>query len=129
MNEIYWITRLDLICGWCIGFAVVSGILAFVFAVCYLFCKSDQENGYSGFEYWVKFHRKSFKITITSFIVFVSASIMTPTTKEALLIFGIGSSIDYLKSNDVAKQLPDKCINALDAWVDSLTEKESKNEN
>lgn len=44
-----------------------------------------------------------------------------------LLIFGIGGSIDYLKSNDVAKQLPDKCINAIDAWVSSLTT-EKKNE-
>lgn len=105
MSEIYWITRLDLICDWCICFAVVSGILALTFAICYLCCKYDQENGYSGFEYWVKFHNKSFKITMTSFILFVSASIMTPTTKEALLIFGIGSSIDYLKSNDVAKTI------------------------
>ena len=127
MSEIYWITRLDLICDWCIGFAVVSGICAFTFAICYLCCKSDQENGHSGFEYWVKFHNKSFKIAITSFLLFVSASIMTPTTKEAMLIFGIGGSIDYLKSNDVAKQLPDKCINAIDAWVSSLTT-EKKNE-
>lgn len=127
MSEIYWITRLDLIGGWLTVFAVVSGVLALVFAICYLCCKSDQENGYSGFEYWVKFHNKSFKISITSFMLFVSASIMTPTTKEALLIFGIGGSIDYLKSNNVAKQLPDKCINALDAWVSSFNEEENEN--
>lgn len=129
MNEIYWITRLDLIYYWCIVFAVVSGILALVTAICYLCCKSDQENGYSGFDFWVKFHSKSFKIAITSFILFVSASIMTPTTKEAFLIYGVGGTIDYIKSNETINQLPNKCVKALDAWVDSLTKNESKNEN
>lgn len=129
MSEIYWITRLDLICHWFIVFAVVNGILALVFAICYLCCKCDQENGYSRVEYWVKFHSKSFKITITSFILFVSASIMTPTTKEAFLIYGIGGTIDYIQSNETINQLPNKCVKALDAWVDSLTKNESKNEN
>lgn len=125
MSEIYWITRFDLICDLCIFFAVTSGILAFIFAICYLCCKSEQEKGHSGFEYWIKFHNKSFKIEMTSFILFVSASIMTPTTKEALLIYGVGGSIDYLKTNDVAKQLPDKCINALDAWIESFNNTEN----
>ena len=30
MNEIYWITRLDLISGWLIVFAVVSAIVTFI---------------------------------------------------------------------------------------------------
>lgn len=30
MNEIYWITRLDLISGWLIEFAVISGVITFV---------------------------------------------------------------------------------------------------
>lgn len=42
---------------------------------------------------------------------------------------GVGGTIDYIKSNEKIKQIPDKCFNALDAWVDSLTEKEHKDEN
>ena len=30
MNEIYWITRLDLISGWLIGFAVIAAIVTIV---------------------------------------------------------------------------------------------------
>jgi hypothetical protein len=30
-----------------------------------------------------------------------------------------------VKSNETAKQPPDKCIEALDKWVDSLNEKEN----
>ena len=37
-----------------------------------------------------------------------------------LLIYGVGGSIDYLRNNTTAQKLPDKCIEALDAWVDEL---------
>lgn len=57
-------------------------------------------------------------------------TIFVPTTKEALMIYGIGGTIDYLKENPTAKQLPDKCVNALDKWADSwVNEEDPKNEN
>lgn len=31
---------------------------------------------------------------------------------------GIGSTIDYIKENPIAKQLPDKCIKILNKWAD-----------
>ena len=46
-----------------------------------------------------------------------------------MLIYGVGTTIDYVKQNNTLQQIQDKCINALDAWVDSLTKKESKNKN
>ena len=53
--------------------------------------------------------------------------VFIPTTKEALLIYGVGGTIDYVKSNPVAKKIPDKCIIALDKWVDSLSNDSTKN--
>jgi NADH:ubiquinone oxidoreductase subunit 6 (subunit J) len=46
--------------------------------------------------------------------------VFTPTTKEMLLIYGVGGTVDYIKSNDTAKQLPDKVVNALDKYIDNL---------
>jgi NADH:ubiquinone oxidoreductase subunit 6 (subunit J) len=46
--------------------------------------------------------------------------VFTPTTKEMLLIYGVGGTVDYIKTNDTAKQLPDKVVNALDKYLDSL---------
>ena len=43
------------------------------------------------------------------------------------MIYGIGGTIDYIKSNETAKQLPDKCIKALDKLVDNLNEKKQEN--
>ena len=130
MNEIYWITRLDLISGWLIGFAVISAIVTFIAIVAYIGNRSDYEKYcQDAYKRWAEFSSKLFKISLTCFLVFCSSSILTPTTNEAMLIYGVGTTIDYVKQNNTLQQIPDKCINALDAWVDSLTEKEPRNEN
>lgn len=36
--------------------------------------------------------------------------------------------MDYLKSNPTAKQLPDKCIKALDKWIDDTMNDDIKKE-
>lgn len=113
MSEIYWITRLD---GLRIFFiiAVVCAIIAVVVmsAICYeSYIEEDKQ-----------FHRK----TITKLVIGIACGAMAlvflPTSNEALMIWGVGGSIDYLKANETAKQLPDKCIQALDAWVESINE-------
>lgn len=130
MSEIYWITRLDLISGWLIGFAVISAIVTFIAIIAYIGNRSEYEvYGKDADKRWAEFSSKLFKISLPCFFAFCISSILTPTTNEAMLIYGVGSTIDYVKQNNTLQQIPDKCINALDAWVDSLTEKESKNEN
>lgn len=130
MSEIYWITRLDLISGWLIGFAVVAGITTFISIVLYIANMSEYEMyGREGDKRWELFCGKLFKISLPCFFIFVVSSILAPTTNEAMLIYGVGTTIDYVKQNNTLQQIPDKCINALDAWVDSLTEKNQKNEN
>ena len=34
-----------------------------------------------------------------------------------------------LKSNETSKQLPDKCVKALDKWVENLTKEENQKYN
>ena len=128
MSEIYWITRLDLINGWLVAFAAISGLLTLLSMCFYLGFRSDYEK-FEQEEYkrWMGFCSKEFKILLPSFFFFVTSSVLTPTTNEALLIFGVGGTIDYIKNNEAVKQLPDKCVDALDAWVESLT-KEKKEE-
>ena len=41
-----------------------------------------------------------------------------------LMIIGIGGTIEYLKSNDTAKELPDKVIMAIDKLLDDTIEEE-----
>ena len=57
-------------------------------------------------------------------MVLFAINIFIPTKNDALLIYGVGGTIDYIKSNDTVKQLPDKYIKVLDKLVDNLNEEE-----
>ena len=43
-----------------------------------------------------------------------------------LLIYGVGGTIDYIRKNDTAKQLPDKCIKVLDCFADKYIDEPKK---
>ncbi len=40
------------------------------------------------------------------------------TERDIMLIYGIGGTVDYIKQNETAKQLPDKVIMAIDKYLD-----------
>ena len=67
-----------------------------------------------------------FKRSIIATLVLIVINIFIPTTNEALLIYGVGGTIDYIKSNNTAKQLPDKCVKALDKYLDNINKEEEK---
>ena len=133
MNEIYWITRLDSICIFLTTIAVVSFVISVVmcaFAMYNRFEADDYEEGgkyYNCYMQRFKIFLNYFKRTIIVTLVLIVINIFIPTKNDALLIYGIGGTIDYIKSNETAKQLPDKCIKALDKWVDNLNEEKQEN--
>lgn len=113
MNEIYWITRLDaietllkgILCG-----VLIVGIIIFVISL----VESDSDI----FKRWAK------RLWIP-FAVSILCLIFVPTTNEALMIYGIGGIVDHVKGNDKAKQIPDKCIEALNEWIEQHVDNEN----
>ena len=133
MNEIYWITRLDGICGFLTLIAVFSVIATVVLFFIGLIKRNESEIYNEGSETWER-HIETSKMClyfakrcVIAFFVSVFINFFIPTTNQALLIYGVGGTIDYIKSNDTSKQLPDKCIKALDKWVDNLNEEKQEN--
>lgn len=132
MNELYWITRLDAICGFLTTIAVISLIiLTFisVFAICNKFGANNYEEGgeyrnscMEDFKMYLKYSKRCAIVAIVSCLI----NFFIPTTNQALLIYGLGGTIDYIKSNDTAKQLPDKCVKALDKYLDNINKEEEK---
>lgn len=118
MEEIYWLTRLDGINIFLYIMAIVGLVLTIISAITYIITKTDDYTDNCWNELWIKLFKYCFPTTIIITLLFI----LTPTTKEALMIWGVGGTIDYIKSKETAKQLPDKCIEALDKWVDSLNE-------
>ena len=118
MVEIYWITRLDYAQGFFIAFLIILGIVITVATISFLCDDAYDEEAPKAI--------RVLKWAVPSFAIALSILCFIPSTKEAMLIYGIGGTIDYIKSNDKAKQLPDKCIDALTRYVDSI-EKENNN--
>jgi hypothetical protein len=58
------------------------------------------------------------KKTLVCFILSCIFSIFIPSSDQMLKIYGIGGTIDYIKSNETAKQLPNKYIKALDLFIE-----------
>ena len=135
MNELYWITRLDAICCILIFISVLSSfflLASFYSALC---SREDAETykEYSGcWDKYMRGYKKCMRNTKRYAVVFcvsVFINMFIPTTDQALLIYGVGGTIDYIKSNGTAKQLPDKCVKALDKYLDNLTKEENQKEN
>ena len=114
MNELYWITRFDSICS-CATIAYVGGIIAVIISLFILAVALDE-----GDADIKKTGAKFFKISFIIFICGLILKVFVPTSKEALLIYGVGGTIDYLQANPTVQKLPDKCVKALDKWADSL---------
>ena len=119
MNEIYWITRCDSIHTIGIITTIVSLVLFIIFCIA-----SISKDEYTGedicSENQKRKLRKGARYLIFTFIVGLLIWTFIPTERDAFLIYGVGGTIDYIKNNPTAKQLPDKCINALDKWADNL---------
>ena len=135
MNEIYWITRFDGICVFLTLIAVFSVIATVVLFFIGLLKRGDADiyrEGSQTFEQNIETSKMCLHFAKRCAIIFfvsVFINFFIPTTNEALLIYGVGGTIDYIKSNDTAKQLPDKCVKALDKYLDNITKEENQKEN
>ena len=135
MNEIYWITRLTCICNFLTAVAVVSFLISVVMVAFAMYNRFEADDYAEGGKYYncymqrFKIFLNYFKRSIIVTLVLTVINIFIPTKNDALLIYGVGGTIDYVKPNKTAKQLPDKCIKALDKWVENLTKEENQKEN
>lgn len=122
MEQLYWITRFDGLLMVLDTILICTGILGGILTLILAIVNTDLEESY--FDSIVKY----LKIFVVTFIITLTIKAFVPSTKEALMIYGVGSTVEYLKSNEKAMKLPDKCIDALDAWVEELNKEEETNE-
>ena len=119
MNEIYWITRLDNLYALSTVITLLSMIAIIVMGIVLINTVWIEENPDAA-----KVTKKWIKLPILLVVCGSIGLVFLPTTKEALVILGVGGTVDYIKENETIKELPDKCVKALDAWVESLSEEE-----
>lgn len=117
ISNMYWITRLSSIYDALLFVFIVAIIVASITGLVVLVFSYDDHDGT-----WVKNIKKYFVTAIAAIILSGIGLTFIPRTNEVLLIYGIGTTIDHVDSNDTIKRLPDKAIQALDKYLDSLNE-------
>lgn len=117
MSEIYWITRLDALIILMSVIATVAGVLSIISGLAWYITDDKKE---------IKVAKKVFGITTVLTAVFIIALVFTPNSKQMMLIYGVGSTIDYVQENDKTKQLPDKAVEALNKYLDEYNKDEKE---
>ena len=116
MNELYWITRLEYIQILFVVLLIIS-VVAIVASWISLVTEDFEEDDPA----W-----KIFKKAVPVALIASLGLIFVPSTKDMFLIYGIGGTVDFLKENPTAKQLPDKCIEALDKFMDEYMNEDNE---
>ena len=116
MSELYWITTLGKINTVCWILFALSILILLIVIPCYFnyFDDFDEDD--------IKISIKSIKLTIISTIVCGLCGIILPGKNEACFIYGAGTIVDYCKDNPKVKEIPDKAIDALNRYLDSIAE-------
>ena len=113
MSELYWISVIGKLNTF---FWIMFGISVFAAAILFiLYFINDYEDDQ------IKL-AKPIKLTIISTIVCGLCGIILPGKNEACFIYGAGTIVDYCKENSKVKEIPDKAIDALNRYIDSIAE-------
>ena len=120
MFDLYLISILDGIVGCALLFFLI-GLAATLTTIICSCTNSKLDDEYRYDRHCIRMNKSAIKICkpfIYIGIVALLLLVFVPTTKQGYIIYGVGGTIDYLKNNDVAKQLPDKTILALDKFLE-----------
>ena len=120
MIEIYWIEMLD---G--INFLLIlTGVIILIVAAIMIATSFGGEDYDKKYEDDLSLRKSGIKMLFLSLILFIICALI-PNTRQAYRIYGVSATIDYLKDNGEAKQLPNKAIKVLNKWADDYLEEDS----
>lgn len=65
-------------------------------------------------------------MTLATTILSAVGLVFTPSKQDLYIIYGVGGTLDYLHDNKDAKQIPDKCLQVLNEYLDQHLEDNKK---
>lgn len=127
MSEIYWLLTIGNLNNAIVALFVILNVVLSVILIVevVMYCEGLDE------EEWDKclnYIKKTVKYTALPWLFLLLGIVFVPSKRDLYAIYGIGGTIDYIKQNDTAKQLPDKVVNYLDKWIESELSDKEKNE-
>lgn len=118
MSELYWLGVLGNLHDFCVVLAILAAFAFLTLGFLLLMSDDDYEFPPS--------NKKVFKYSIFVFVFGIIMAIFIPSTKNLLIIYGVGGTIDYVKENKDANKIPDKCIKALDKYLDDALKEDKE---
>lgn len=119
MSDLYWLNVLGYLHNVGAAITVLSLLVSFSLALWLFMCAEDGEEA-------LPIIKKVFKGSMFAIVFGVVMVIFIPSQKNLLIIYGVGGTIDYLKENKDANKIPDKCIKALDKYLDDVLKEDKE---
>lgn len=114
MNELYWISVVGkLNTAFWVGVGACLTILLVAFVVLIANGVYEEESAC--------LKRVCQRCAIIAMVLSLCA-IMTPSKRELYLIYGAGTILDYCKGDSKVREIPDKAIDSLNRYLDSIAE-------
>ena len=121
MSELYWLGVLGNLNDLGGAIAVLSFLVFIALGFWFFLCSEDDLEPST-------FIKKMFKGSMFAIVLGVVMAIFIPSQKNLLIIYGVGGTIDYLKENKDANKIPDKCVKALDKYLDDALKEDKDKE-
>lgn len=125
MENLYWITRLDALHGMFVACIVFAGLTLAVYFIGLGMASS--ESAAEG-KLWKNFWKHARRIVFTILIVGILGNIFLPTKKDAFLIWGGGTILEYVENNKDLQEIPDNVSKALRLWSEEFLEDQQHSE-
>ena len=124
---IYLITILDAVC-FVTGLIAIISLMGLIIAGGMFIC-SYIENNSCGLKCDTcktcnTITNKIVKICLFLSPIFTLITILLPNSKQAATILAVGGTIEYVKSNEKIKELPNKMVDCLDKYIDDYLNEE-----
>lgn len=108
--------------------ALISGLAALVFIILSSIGACQNPDSYDALnQKTVTFCNKARKISLAVFIPALLLGITVPNSKQAAIIFSVGTTIDYVRNNEKIKELPDKAVDCLNKYIDEYLSEDDIN--
>ena len=114
MWEVYLISRLN-------GIVKASWIIFVIFAIilfCAIMAYIMENTSYDPCEETLKLSSKIKNLSLCFIVPCFLIGLLVPNKNDALAIMGVGTVVDYVQENKTLQEMPDKCVQALDIWLD-----------
>ena len=116
MWEVYLISRLD---GIVTASWIIFGVLIAAFVIFTgVYIAMDGEYMDENEQITFKHVKTCWKICLGVLIPCFFIGLFVPNKNDALAIMGVGTVVDYVQENKTLQKMPDKCVQALDIWLD-----------